>query len=411
MKAKKWALVVGMLGVLIFIPVVGYHFLPERVGPFFQVYRDNCASCHGDNLEGTGQGPALVGAPLRYGNTVDDIERIIADGAAGAAMPAWSKILDEGQILSLAIFIAEERADLNFEDFNLAAEIRLPRGVIHTQQHDFRIESFADDLDPLPFSIAPLPDGRFLLSEKTRGLSLVSADGTRSEPITGTPGGTGYSVSIGPVTLDVGLLLEAALHPDHEANGWVYLHYGDKIDTANSLLPVSMNRLDRGRIKDGRWTDAETIWRAERDTYTSMPEIGAGGRIAFDDKGHVFISIGMKGADPDVGIQDLTMPYGKIFRLNDDGSIPDDNPFVDGSRGELPSIWTFGHRSPQGLEFDPSTGQVWSSEMGPRGGDEVNLLLPGANYGWPLYSKGVNYDGTPVNGGARLGIEVPIDEI
>ena len=96
-----------------------------------------------------------------------------------------------------------------------------------------------------------------------------------------------------------------------------------------------------------------------------------------------------------MGVQDLSKPWGKIHRVHDDGRIPADNPFIN-TEGAYPTTWTYGHRSPQGLEFNLETGKLWSTEMGPRGGDELNLLLPGRNYGWPLYSMGLNYDGTPV---------------
>jgi glucose/arabinose dehydrogenase len=135
-----------------------------------------------------------------------------------------------------------------------------------------------------------------------------------------------------------------------------------------------------------------------------MPDMTAAGRIAFDGKGHVFMSIGIKDNSEFAGVQDLGLPYGKILRVNDDGSIPADNPFVH-VPGALASMWTYGHRSPQGLEFNRATKQLWETEMGQRGGDEVNLLSAGKNYGWPLYSKGLKYDGTPVDYGKQLGIE------
>jgi len=120
--------------------------------------------------------------------------------------------------------------------------------------------------------------------------------------------------------------------------------------------------------------------------------------------------VGIKGFDNHTGIQDLKFPWGKIHRIFDDGRIPDDNPFT-GVDGALKSIWTYGHRSPQGLEYNFQTGDLWGTEMGPRGGDEVNRLLPGRNYGWPLYSKGQNYDGTPVDYGKKLGIEFELKDI
>ena len=171
-----------------------------------------------------------------------------------------------------------------------------------------------------------------------------------------------------------------------------------------------MNTLIRGRIVQGAWVDEEIIWKATPDTYTSTPDMAAGGRISFDGEGSVFLSIGMKGPNNHVGIQDLRLPYGKIHRVLDDGSIPSDNPFLD-TPGAMKSIWSYGHRSPQGLEFNRQTGQLWGTEMGPRGGDELNLLLPGRNFGWPLYSKGVNYDGSPVEYGKDLGIEFDLADI
>ena len=164
-----------------------------------------------------------------------------------------------------------------------------------------------------------------------------------------------------------------------------------------------MNRLIRGRIRDGAWVDQEVLWQADIETYTDTSDLAAGGRIAFDDKGHVFFSVGMKAPLDFMGIQDLNLPYGKIHRLHDDGRIPADNPFVD-TPGALKSIWTYGHRSPQGLEWNTRTREAWSTEMGPRGGDELNRLLPGRNYGWPLITNGVNYDGRPVDVSKALGI-------
>jgi glucose/arabinose dehydrogenase len=170
-----------------------------------------------------------------------------------------------------------------------------------------------------------------------------------------------------------------------------------------------MNRLVRGRIEDGAWIDEEIIWQADIEAYTDTTDLAAGGRISFDDEGYVYISVGMKAALDVLGIQDLSLPYGKILRVHDDGRIPLDNPFVD-HPDALKSIWTYGHRSVQGLEFNPQTGQHWNTEMGPRGGDELNRLVPGGNYGWPVFTSGVNYDGRPVNVAAKLGIELDPDD-
>ena len=156
--------------------------------------------------------------------------------------------------------------------------------------------------------------------------------------------------------------------------------------------------------------DQQPVWRTDYENYTGMVDMAAGGRIAFDGKGHVFLSIGIKGMGESVGVQDLRLPYGKILRLNDDGSIPADNPFLN-TPGAVPAIWTYGHRSPEGLEFDRKTGRLWGTEMGQRGGDEVNLLQPGKNYGWPLTSKGLRYEGIPVEYGKELGITFDMNDI
>jgi glucose/arabinose dehydrogenase len=254
-----------------------------------------------------------------------------------------------------------------------------------------------------------------LLTEKKLGLSIISAEGEQSELIEGTPGTYGGHITLNSLEYGLGWMMDVAVHPEYAQNGWIYLHFGDLCsecseELRDSRIPHTMNRLVRGRIEDGAWVDEEVIWRAEPETYTQTPDMAAGGRTAFDGEGHVFLSVGMKGTSNYMGIQDLSLPYGKIHRVHDDGRIPSDNPFID-EAGALKTIWSYGHRSPQGLEFNLQTRQLWGTEMGPRGGDEVNLLLPGRNYGWPLYSKGVDYDGTPVEYGKELGIELDLADI
>lgn len=385
--------------------------------PFVAPYGESCAVCHGANLEGAAQGTPLVGVDLKHGDSVDQIVKSIADGFPQTGMPGWSATMDDVAIRRLALYVLERRSSLTYTDFKIALPPTVPEGTIESEEHAFRIETVATGLDPLPYSIALLPDGRILLTEKTRGLSVISRSGQQSELIRGTPQvyDDGFEVPGILLVLGTGLLLDVALHPDYETNGWIYLSYTDRCSDCNAMsrqfkAPVSMNALVRGRIEDGEWVDQETIWRTDIENYTPMPDMAAGGRIAFDDDGHVFLTAGIKANSESAGVQDLGLPYGKIHRVNEDGSIPADNPFV-GVDGALPSIWTYGHRSPQGLEFDPKTRELWGTEMGQRGGDEVNLLLRGKNYGWPLYSKGMKYDGTPVDYGKELGIEFDLKDI
>ena len=434
-----WKLVLVILATMIVTALVGYFQLTKLDDPLLAVYRENCVVCHGEILEGTPLGPPLVGVDLRHGESVAEIRLGVSNGFPSSGMPSWSQVLSDAQISGVAIFVAEKRLNFDMGDFKVTTEITIPDDAVETELHSFRIESVTTDLDPLPFSIAPMPDGSILLTEKTKGLSIISPEGEQSTLIEGTPTAYGYGPMLGDfelprVTLNPeiylgighGWLMDVALHPDYETNGWIYLHYGDRCEAGcnkaseESNSAVSMNRLDRGRIRDGKWVDSETIWQADIETYTSASDLGAGGRIAFDGQGHVFISIGHKGGYYQ-GIQDLNLPYGKIHRVNDDGSVPPDNPYAVTQADSVvtiadrsymrQTIWTYGHRSPQGLEFNHQTGELWGTEHGPRGGDEVNLLLPGRNYGWPLYSRGLNYDGTPVEYGKELNIEFDLDDI
>ncbi len=378
--------------------------------PFIKMYETDCAVCHGEDLQGAPLGTPLVGIDLRHGDSVEEIAKNIADGFPDTGMPGWSETKNKDQIWNLALYVAEQRQGTTILDKRNEIPLEIPDGAVHSEKHSFLIETIATDLDPMPFSIAPLPDGQFLLSERMRGLSLISADGKTVELVTGTPKVYDDSGIMFGQVMGFGWMLDVALHPKYEDNGWVYLHYTDRCDECNDVSreydrSVSMNRLIRGRIKDGEWLDEETIWQADKRSYSTTSDLAAGGRIAFDDKGYVYISVGMKGDYDFIGTQDLDSPYGKIIRIHDDGRIPEDNPFV-GVEGALPGIWTTGHRSQQGLEFNPQTGDVWNTEMGPRGGDELNRLVPGGNYGWPVFTSGVNYDGRPVDVADQLGLDL-----
>ncbi|MAT95281.1 MAG: glucose sorbosone dehydrogenase [Halioglobus sp.] len=401
------------LAALLLLPLAGGTWFLLRgeplVDPFIANYQAHCSSCHGADLEGvTGQGPALVDTALVGGDSVAELSKSIARGAAAAGMPAFADRLSPEEIRGLGIYIAERRVDRLFTDFRIDAPVQIPQGVVSTQQHDFRVELVTEDLDPLPFSIAPLPDGRILVSEKQRGLRIVDTDGSVSELIQGTPDVFDDSIEL-VLVWGHGWLLDVAPHPDYADNGWIYLHHTQRCP--DCWFPArSFNRVVRGRIRDGRWVDEQEIWFPGPQYYSIVPDIGAGGRLAFDDQGYLYISVGIKGHSNYDGVQDLGKPWGKVHRVHDDGRVPSDNPFVDRARA-YPSTWTYGHRSPQGLEYNLRSGTLWSTEMGPRGGDELNLLRPGRNYGWPLYSLGLNYDGRPVDYGKWLDITFDRNDI
>jgi glucose/arabinose dehydrogenase len=349
-------------------------------------------------MQGATQGTPLVGSELRHGASMAELLTSISDGYPLAGMPAWSKTYDVQVIKSLALWISEHRDDLLYSEFNISSALDIPSTTQSSEHYNFDIDVVADNLDPLPYSIALRADGSILLTEKMAGLRIVAPDGTVSALIEGTPKVYADTrASSSGLEFGLGWLLDVALHPNYAENGWVYIHYTDRCDDCNQISretkrPVSMNALIRGRIKDGRWVDEQVVYKSDLAHYTSATDVAAGGRIAFDPEGFVFMSIGMKSME---GIQDLRSPHGKTLRMHDDGRIPTDNPYVDHPHADK-RIWSYGHRSPQGLEFHVPTRTLWGTEHGPRGGDEVNILLPGRNYGWPLFSAGQNYSGTEV---------------
>ena len=382
------------------------------------LFQENCAVCHGENLEGAPQGTPLRGE-LRHGDSMAEITASIGNGYADSGMPTWQDTFSNAQIRNIALFILETRADVNYETSNFEMPLTIPLGTIETELHNFRLETVASNLNPLPFSIEPLPDGRLLLTEKTQGVSIISGGGEQSKLIAGTPRAYDDIYRL-DTRLDIergmGWLFDIVLHPNYAENGWIYLYFGDRCYDCNAISrerdsPVSMNKLVRGKIEAGEWVGQETIWEANIEHYSASSDVAAGGRVAFDNAGHVFFSVGLKVQQRNHrGVQDLSTPWGKIHRVNDDGGIPQDNPFA--HRDDVyRSIYTYGHRSPQGLEFDLENGELWGTEHGPRGGDEVNRLLPGHNYGWPLYSLGMDYDGTPVEYGKDLGIAFELSDI
>lgn len=406
------------LFVALFSLLAGQHTLAQGlpgVVDSVALFQENCAVCHGENLEGAALGSPLIGE-LRHGDTMAEITASISNGYSAAGMPTWQDTLNSAQIRNIALFITETRANVDYETFNYDSPLEIPEGVITTELHNFRLETVVSDLDTQPFSIEPLPDGRLLLTEKKYGVRIIDLDGEKSEYIQGTPAVyDDTNILVFKQEWGLGWLFDIALHPNYADNGWIYLYFADRCSDCNAMsreedTPVSMNKLVRGRIEAGNWIDQETIWEADVAYYSDTTDVGAGGRITFGNAGHLYLSVGIKGPSNFEGIQDLSTPYGKIHRIYDDGSIPQDNPFAN-TEGLYPSIYTYGHRSPQGLEFNFSSGDLWGTEHGPRGGDEVNLLLPGRNYGWPLYSRGMDYDGTPVEYGKDLGIAYELSDI
>ncbi|MGH8048604.1 MAG: PQQ-dependent sugar dehydrogenase [Chthoniobacterales bacterium] len=263
----------------------------------------------------------------------------------------------------------------------LAPCVSPAQDVIKSEKANFKAEPFIADGLKEPWGMAELPDGNFLVTEKGGNLRVIVDGKLLPDPIKGTP-----KVDAG----GQGGMFEVILHPDYAKNGWIYLAFADEKPGGGSTTKIV-----RGRIKNGEWVDQQTIFEAAADQYT-RGGLQFGGRIAFDGKGYIYFTIGDRGGPttPENAAQKLSSVAGKVHRLFDDGRVPPDNPFV-GRAGALPSIWSYGHRNQQGFTFDDK-GNLWATEHGPRGGDELNLILKGRNYGWAIVTYGINYSGTKI---------------
>lgn len=275
----------------------------------------------------------------------------------------------------------------------LPAAARAQEGeTVTSQAARFRLSTFATGLER-PWGAAVLPDGRLLVTERPGRLRLVGTDGQVSAPLGGVP----------PVEAQgQGGLLDVALAPDFERTRELFLCHA-------TLVPGgALTRLTRARLApDGTaLEDAAPVLDAAPAQAQGRNHFGC--RIAFGRDGHLYLSTGDRYITKDRA-QRLDDLAGKVIRLTRDGRVPADNPFV-GRQGARPEIFSYGHRNPQGLALNPWTGRLWAVEFGARGGDEVNLLRAGANYGWPIVSHGVDYDRTPIGTGQRSapGIEEPL---
>ena len=265
--------------------------------------------------------------------------------------------------------------------------------VYYSAHHDYRVVEVTGGLVQ-PWSMAWLPGGDMLVTEKPGRLRVVRNGELLPEAVPGVPE---------VFYRGQGGLFEVVPHPDFAENRWVYLTFSKPVGDTSTTAIV------RGRFENDELTNVVEIFSAQSVGFGHY-----GGKLVFDDEGYMFLVVGDRQAQTtgDLTIhpaQDTTNHNGTVMRLHDDGSVPDDNPFV-GSSDVLPEIWSFGHRSPQGLAIHPETGDLWETEHGPQGGDELNRIEPGFNYGWPVIGYGVNYGstGSPIHVGiGQEGMRAP----
>lgn len=239
-----------------------------------------------------------------------------------------------------------------------------------------------------PWGMTWISEGRMLVTEKRGEILIFKDDKNTGQKVTGLP--SFY-------TNGQAGLLDITTHPDYAQNGWIYIAYAKPVNSGGATT------IGRFKLNGNAVTNFEELIVT---TPVSNGGTHYGSRIVFDNQNFLYFSNGERGSQNNA--QDLKNSHGKIHRIHDDGRIPTDNPFVSTS-GAIPSIWTYGNRNPQGLYFDKAANRLWEVEHGPRGGDELNILEKGKNYGWPVITYGINYDGTPItNITEKAGMEQPV---
>ncbi|GAB4416305.1 MAG: PQQ-dependent sugar dehydrogenase [Bacteroidia bacterium] len=265
-------------------------------------------------------------------------------------------------------------------------------GDVESEELNFRVDTLLTGLK-VPWGMAFLPNGDMLFTERKGEVYLYSQGKLNPKPIAGVPE---------VLAKGQGGLFDIQLHPNYTENGWIYLAFSSPAEEGEEGKG-SNTALMRVRLKDHSFYDHELLFKASPNYETNHHY---GGRIAFDKAGYLYLSVGDRGGHEEV--QDLKVQRGRIFRLYDDGRIPEDNPFV-GQDSVFAGTFSYGHRNPQGMVLNPWTGEIWAHEHGPKGGDELNIVRAGLNYGWPAICFGINYDGTILTPDtARAGMEQPI---
>ncbi len=356
-----------------------------------EVYKTYCAGCHGANMEGN-LAESLIKSEWTYGASRNLIFRNIKFGIPNTEMVAWESFLSDNAINKVVDYVIESQEIPPHKE-------RIIPGEIETKDYQIKVEVLVEEGIKAPWAIEFVNKNTALITEKHGGLKWMKNGVLDTQRIAGLPVPYTKSSTAG--------LMDIALDPHYKQNGWIYLafsHTDEEIDERGSL---SMTKVIRGRIHGYQWLDEETLFEADESLRVEKGNRW-GCRLLFDKEGKLYFSIGDMGRADDS--QDLTKVTGKVFRINSDGTIPNDNPFVK-DPDAISGIFTYGNRNVQGLALHPATGEIWATEHGPMGGDELNILEKGKNYGWPVITYGLDYDGDEVSSNThQKGMEQPIEQ-
>lgn len=346
-------------------------------------YTQYCASCHGEKVE------AFVDRAWKHGKSKEDFINSITKGYPDLGMPTWGEILSKEDIADLAELINKNLATVDQYKFSSKPK----SNIFQSDGMTIRLDTIATGFES-PWGFVQLPDNSYLISDRKGVLYHVDQQKNKTV-VKGTPA---------VMAKGQGGMLDLELHPNYEKNGWIYLSYSKFKEENGTTLTATA--IVRGKLVNNEFVEQQELFVSQPFTKTFHH---FGSRIAFDKKGFLYFSVGERGMEKDFP-QFTNNDNGKIHRLNDDGSVPKDNPFVGKDPKEFHhSIYSYGQRNPQGLTLNPMTGDIWETEHGPRGGDEINIIRGGKNYGWPTITYGIGYDGKPIsNISKKEGMEQPI---
>ena len=339
----------------------------KGAGNSVAIFKQYCTGCHGADAN------VFADRTWKHGSTKADIIKSITDGYPDLSMPKWSVVLKPQDINDLSDYILagiEKRKSFDFKD--------TPKSPLFTEGSiKIRLDTVAKGIKS-PWGMTFLPDGDMVFTDKGGDIFRIDKDGNKTK------------IAGGPTVLSDGQggLLDVELHPKFQENKIIYFTYSKAKDSAGgkwSTTAVMRAKLDGIQLSEQKDIFIAQPYQKTRHHY--------GSRLEFDRNGYLYVSVGDRGQHETNLPQLLNNDCGKIHRIMDDGRIPTDNPFFNKADAHG-SIWSFGHRNPQGISLNPTTGELWEDEHGPRGGDEVNIPRKAKNYGWPAISYGINYDGT-----------------
>ncbi len=329
-------------------------------------YKEYCGGCHGDNMN------AFVDRKWKHGNTEQDLFKAIKVGYPDEGMPGFDSAFTDDEIRELSDFIITGIKNVKRYDFTE----KVTSNIFKTKSITIRLDTIATGLKS-PWGMAFLPGGDMLVTDKSGSMYRINKNKEKLL-VEGLP----EIVAEGQ-----GGLLDVILHPQFQKNNIIYISYSLGKKTDNVVLTTTA--IAEAKLEGNKLTDVKNIFIAEPYSRTKHHY---GCRMVFGRDGYLYFSVGDRGNEKE-NPQSLYNDPGKVHRIKDDGTIPGDNPFI-GTPGAKTSVYSYGHRNIQGAVIHPKTGAIWTHEHGPRGGDEINISEKGKNYGWPLVSYGINYNGT-----------------